>query len=50
MTPIILPSRFGFPERIIIPEKAIIKPIIFFNGGFSPNKKNAIIIPNGISA
>ena len=30
-TPIILPSKFGLPVKIITPMNAIIIPIIFFN-------------------
>ena len=50
MTPNNFPSRLGFPERIPIPINAMINPIIFLSGVFSPNKKYAIRIPNGISA
>ena len=49
-TPNIFPSRLGLPESIFIPIKAVINPIIFFIGTFSPNKKYAIKIPKGISA
>ena len=49
-TPINFPSKFGFPLSIAIPKKAIINPIMFLSGTFSPSKKYAIKIPNGISA